>query len=409
MPSPRRFRYSKYRWNPSLGTTGRYIDEQGRMVPAETMRAEMERVISGTREEILDLSKRLHAHEISGQEWYDGMKKSIKTIHSCNAAISRGGWAQMTQGDWGAVGAITKDQYKYLNNFAAEIESSEQPLNGNFLRRAGMYGDASRGTGEQMARRDALANGNDEERRVLGVADHCHTAGGLLGCVELAAKGWQPIGTLPRIGGAPCRTNCKCHFEFRKSDLSSEIDSEDSESQEELMLVDHQEAQDWLNSNPSLNPDLTEEESDAMAYYKGDGFYDINSDLREAGYSEDDRADIIERVIDRASVDRPVVTFRGADREVFDESDLTDAIIIDDAFVSTSLVENIAELHADGVILEIHVPAGAKAISAERWSSEGWTKGEAELILQRNAKFRVISDNIDDDPDVRRLVVELII
>jgi hypothetical protein len=50
----------------------------------------------------------------------------------------------------------------------------------------------------------------DEERRVLGVADHCP------GCLEQAGLGWQPIGTLDEIGTEECGNNCRCEYEYRK-------------------------------------------------------------------------------------------------------------------------------------------------------------------------------------------------
>ena len=169
------------------------------------------------------------------------------------------------------------------------------------------------------------------------------------------------------------------------------------------------EAKEWLASIESLNPALTPEESAALEWYKGDGYYDINDDLREAGYSEDDRAALIEQAIARGQLDRPVTLFRGSDWDVFDEDDLTGSIIEDAAFVSTSLVEKVAEAHAQEIILEIRVPVGARALNMERWGVEGWLDGEGEILLQRDARFRVVSDNIDNDPDVRRLILELLL
>jgi hypothetical protein len=60
----------------------------------------------------------------------------------------------------------------------------------------------------------------EEELRVLGEADHCSTEddpdGDREGCLELAALGWQPIGTLPKIGESVCIVNCHCRFAYRK-------------------------------------------------------------------------------------------------------------------------------------------------------------------------------------------------
>jgi hypothetical protein len=202
---------SRYRFNPKLGTTGRYIDARGRMVKNEAVIAEMENVLSGVKGEMIGLSQQLQNSEIGLQEWYNGMRSRMKVIHGIEAAIAKGGWAQMTQSDWGAVGAITKQQYRFLNNFAAQIEDG-LPLDGRFLLRTGMYADAARATGEDMKRREADRNGFDEEARVLAPADHC------VDCVRWSVDnlGWQPIGTIPRIGESICRTNCHCRFIFRR-------------------------------------------------------------------------------------------------------------------------------------------------------------------------------------------------
>ena len=214
MLSPRTIN-SRYRWNPALGTTGRYIAPSGRMVPQKTVTGEMEWVIGGVKGEMQSLSRDLQSGNISLQEWYDGMRDRVKIIHTLDAAIAKGGWAQMSQSDWGAVGAITKFQYGKLNDFALQIADG-LALDGRFLVRAGMYADAARGTGEDMKRREADRNPTlTEEMRELGAADHCTTRNGVLGCIELNDMGWQPIGTLPRIGDTPCGTNCHCNFVFR--------------------------------------------------------------------------------------------------------------------------------------------------------------------------------------------------
>ena len=200
----------QYRFNPRLGSTGRYIDRRGRAVSAETVTREMERVIAGTKREMQDISRQLQRGEISAQEWYDGMRGRMKTIHTLDAAIAKGGWQQMTQADWGAVGAVTKRQYQYLNNFVEEILSGKQALDGRFLVRAGMYANAARRTGEDLKRREAAGRGYDLERRVLGPTEHCRD------CLEYAGRGWQPVGSLPPIGDSICKVNCRCVFEFAR-------------------------------------------------------------------------------------------------------------------------------------------------------------------------------------------------
>jgi hypothetical protein len=153
--------------------------------------------------------------EITLAKWQQGMSAQIKNSHLAAGASAKGGWAQMSQADYGQVGGRLKRQYEYLNNFAADIASGKQKLNGNFLRRADMYLEAARGTYEEARRRLYAQSGYTEERRVLGRAEHCKD------CLDFAGRRWQPINTLPPIGASICLTNCHCRFIYRKTDGST--------------------------------------------------------------------------------------------------------------------------------------------------------------------------------------------
>ncbi len=202
-----------YRWNEAAG---RYISSTGRFVPLSTVKAELESMITASAVKMDMLSLGLKNGTTSLAEWQMGMEQEIKASQIASAAAAKGGWAQMTQSDWGWVGSRVKEQYKYLRNFSAEIASGKQKIDGRLLVRAKQYIQSSRATYEEMRRRYARINkGAVEERRVLGPAEHCEPHGSTPGCVELADKGWQPMGTLPAIGAATCRMFCKCHFEMR--------------------------------------------------------------------------------------------------------------------------------------------------------------------------------------------------
>ena len=212
---PKTSRLSEYGWNDKAA---RYVNlTTGRFVSSKAVKDGLEKVVAKSQSEIKLISERLVAGDITLAEWQTGMAQQIKLGHTASAAAARGGWAQMTQADWGATGQLVKKQYAYLGKFSSDIESGKVKLDGRFLTRAQMYGQAERGTYETMRSRYAAANkGAVEERRVLEPgAEHCEAHGDRPGCVELAELGWQPIGTLPRIGEATCWTNCLCHFETR--------------------------------------------------------------------------------------------------------------------------------------------------------------------------------------------------
>lgn len=200
---------SDFAWNE---TAGRYISlKTGRFVPFSAVRDQLESVIDQSAIRMNAVTQQLIDKQISIVEWQSTMMEQIKLSHTAAAAASRGGWAQMSQSDWGATGRMIRDQYDYLRNFADQIANGEQALDGRALIRADLYGDAARGTFEQMRRRyEQQQNGMEEEIRILGEADHCP------GCLDQAALGWQPIGTLDPIGAEECITRCHCTFKYRR-------------------------------------------------------------------------------------------------------------------------------------------------------------------------------------------------
>ena len=203
----------KFGWNES---TGRYRDlTTGRFLSEKIVTSEIDKLVLSSSETMRGITRQLVDGNLSLPEWQGQMMREIKAINRITGEIARGGYNQMSPSDWGKIGAETKRQYKYLQKFAAEIASGKQPLDGRCLTRAELYGKAGRGTYHEMKRKGAARKGKGEERRVLGAAEHCTSSGGLDGCVEIAGLGWQPAGTLPRIGESPCRTHCKCTFEFR--------------------------------------------------------------------------------------------------------------------------------------------------------------------------------------------------
>jgi len=201
-------------WNEA---SGRYINlSTGQFVPFSEIRDALELVMDTASARMDLLTQKLIDGDITLASWQRGMMDNIKLSHTAATAASRGGWAAVSQSDWGAAGQMIRGQYDYLRNFAAQIADGTQPLDGRSLVRAGMYGDASRGTFEEQRRRGEILIGMEEERRVLGAADHCDD------CLDAADEGWQPIGTLPAIGDSVCHTNCHCAFEYRRAGEESD-------------------------------------------------------------------------------------------------------------------------------------------------------------------------------------------
>lgn len=221
-----------YSFDTRLGVGGRYRDARGRIVRTEVVLEAMEQSITASRRAMNRASRELAEGDISIAQWQLRMRDEVVTVHLTSTALSRGGWAQMTQSDYGWAGSKIKKQLRFLERFAVQIENGKQPLlnrngdvNGQFLQRTDLYGHAGASTYQDAKRREALADSlaNVERRRLDPGAQHCKTRGGLLGCVELADKGWQPIGSSVAIGHTPCNMKCRCNFEFGVQDNEGKV------------------------------------------------------------------------------------------------------------------------------------------------------------------------------------------
>lgn len=196
-----------FKWDK---TKGKYVNsETGRVVAWPRVKKALEQTISFSRSNVQGLSERLIKGQITLRDWQNAMAAEIKQMHIASEIVARGGLANMGPREWGRVGARIRGQYAYLENFASQIELGAQPMDGRLLNRAAMYSYATRGTFENQRRANAVEDGYTQERRVLHAKEHCDA------CKQLAGMGWQPINSLPAIGEADCRSNCRCTFEYR--------------------------------------------------------------------------------------------------------------------------------------------------------------------------------------------------
>lgn len=223
---------SPFAWDAS---SRRYIDVRTRRyVPSIEIRNQaLEPFIRASKETLRSLGTGLQ----SGGALADWERAAIEEVKLSQVATSlavNGGTGSGTEEDNDHTAEIILLLLLLLHGFAGEIRKKVFPLNGRLLIRSDLYAYSARSTFEEK-RRFGMASyfGATEERRVLGRADHCtdddDPSGELSGCVELQDLGWKPIGTLPRLGDSPCRTNCKCRFIYRYKDERGEwVEVDDS-------------------------------------------------------------------------------------------------------------------------------------------------------------------------------------
>lgn len=129
------------------------------------------------------LTARMVTGAITLQDWQAGMREQIKTLYLQQYMLGRGGLDAMTQADYGRVGGMLTEQYRYLDNFAREIAQGKlSPA--QIAMRARMYLDSST---------QAYERG------------------------KAAARGLR-LPAYPGDGGTRCRTKCKCRWDIRNTE-----------------------------------------------------------------------------------------------------------------------------------------------------------------------------------------------
>lgn len=209
---------SVYVWDAS---NRRYIHLRSRRyVPFQDIRLQaIEPLIQRSKAMQRTLSQGLQSGDTKLSEWQLTMLENIKQTELAASLAANGGDQNTSDADKKKIAAAILLLLLLFQAFTEEIAAGRQPLNGSLLVRSDLYASSARAQFEETQRAGmATYFGVVQERRVLGVAEHCHTHGDLQGCVELANKGWQLINTLPRLGQSPCRTNCKCRWQYRYLD-----------------------------------------------------------------------------------------------------------------------------------------------------------------------------------------------
>lgn len=88
------------------------------------------------------LAEQLFTGEISLGQWQEQFKDYMRQYYSSMAAIGKGGWDVMEPADWGRLGPLMKDQYRYLQGFAEHIDVERDTISLKYIKaRSRLYGE----------------------------------------------------------------------------------------------------------------------------------------------------------------------------------------------------------------------------------------------------------------------------
>jgi len=194
-----------YSWDDRLRN---YVDnDTGRMVKRSDITDLLRDMTKASEDRISEYGRLAADGSMSPRAFYEAMQQEIKLATNTNAALAKGGWAQMTQADWGANGAQLRQEYAYLRNFAGEIAAGNLTP-AQIAARANLYANSTYSRYWEITTEEQRQRGMTQERLVtMGDDKVCEI------CQDEASKGWQPIGTyIP-----PIHPGCRCDVEYDKA------------------------------------------------------------------------------------------------------------------------------------------------------------------------------------------------
>ena len=157
----------------------RYRDsDSGRYLTQNQVKGLVQQSIDAAASNLSGITGLAGSGQLSPADFNARMRDEIKYSTIRQYLLGRGGLNQMTQEDWGSIGGMLADQYRYLDPFSQEIVNLSE---GQIAARAAMYIRSSR---------EAYERG---KVRARGIAVN-----------DLPA--------FPGDGGTKCLSNCACSW-----------------------------------------------------------------------------------------------------------------------------------------------------------------------------------------------------
>ncbi len=185
-------------------TTQRWFDTaSGKFVSETAVAAEMHAHQTATYNVLENVTRQLYAGQLTIEQWQVATATELKNAHLAQAMYAVGGKGNMTQANYGRVGGTLADEYRYLNQFAIDIQNGKQS-EAQALARIRQYGNST----QQSYWKEYKLATKEQLWWTLGTNErHCGA------CPALAAGSpYDPkdLNQVPGDGNTPCRGNCDC-------------------------------------------------------------------------------------------------------------------------------------------------------------------------------------------------------
>lgn len=202
---------SSWRYDP---ISGRYRGANGRFLSQRAVEALVDGRINKLAAALRRYTNMLSSGDITLDQWQLSVREALKLTHVQAAIIGNGGKDSMGPAEWGRIGQRLRAEYAYLQGFARDLlDGRVSPAMA--LARIGLYAEAVRGTYWEGTTIRQEKQGYSLMRRILdSQAKHCQD------CLDYAARGMVPIGSLPLPGQrCACRSNCKCSVKYFRQQM----------------------------------------------------------------------------------------------------------------------------------------------------------------------------------------------
>ena len=196
--------------------TGRYRDERGRFLSKEAVGKLVDGRIGKLEAQLQRFTRMLSNGSITLEQWQGSVREAIKIAHIQAAIIGHGGKASMGRAEYGRIGQRLRAEYSYLQNFVRDLLDGR--VSGAMaVARIGLYAQSVRGSYWEGSEARQKERGFSLMRRILdNQAQHCQD------CIDYAARGMVPIGTVPLPGQrCACRARCKCSVTYYRQQAPS--------------------------------------------------------------------------------------------------------------------------------------------------------------------------------------------